>query len=221
MARAPVITVVSQKGGAGKSTVTMQLAAGLARRGRRVEVVDLDIQESATRWAAAAPQDHPFPARVHCFNADTHELPEKLLKWRKRADVILLDCPPSLDHPRTLAALNHTDLALIPVVPSPTDLWSTRAVERLIIERQKTRPQLQGVLVPNRVGRTSLAADVIDVMHDFDLPVLAASLGQRNAYAQSAAIGGSVFDLGSAAQPAQLEILRLVSAVAKYLGAME
>ena len=221
MARAPVITVVSQKGGAGKSTVTMQLAAGLARRGRRVEVVDLDIQESATRWAAAAPQDHPFPARVHCFNADTHELPEKLLKWRKRADVILLDCPPSLDHPRTLAALNHTDLALIPVVPSPTDLWSTRAVERLIIERQKTHPQLQGVLVPNRVGRTSLAADVIDVMHDFDLPVLAASLGQRNAYAQSAAIGGSVFDLGSAAQPAQLEILRLVSAVAKYLGAME
>ena len=221
MARAPVITVVSQKGGAGKSTVTMQLAAGLARRGRRVEVVDLDIQESATRWAAAAPQDHPFPARVHCFNADTHELPEKLLKWRKRADVILLDCPPSLDHPRTLAALNHTDLALIPVVPSPTDLWSTRAVERLIIERQKTRPQLQGVLVPNRVGRTSLAADVIDVMHDFDLPVLAASLGQRNAYAQSAAIGGSVFDLGSAAQPAQLEVLRLVSAVAKYLGAME
>ena len=221
MARAPVITVVSQKGGAGKSTVTMQLAAGLARRGRRVEVVDLDIQESATRWAAAAPQDHPFPARVHCFNADTHELPEKLLKWRKRADVILLDCPPSLDHPRTLAALNHTDLALIPVVPSPTDLWSTRAVERLIIERQKTRPQLQGVLVPNRVGRTSLAADVIDVMHDFELPVLAASLGQRNAYAQSAAIGGSVFDLGSAAQPAQLEILRLVSAVAKYLGAME
>ena len=221
MARAPVITVVSQKGGAGKSTVTMQLAAGLARRGRRVEVVDLDTQESATRWAAAAPQDHPFPARVHCFNADTHELPEKLLKWRKRADVILLDCPPSLDHPRTLAALNHTDLALIPVVPSPTDLWSTRAVERLIIERQKTRPQLQGVLVPNRVGRTSLAADVIDVMHDFDLPVLAASLGQRNAYAESAAIGGSVFDLGSAAQPAQLEVLRLVSAVAKCLGAME
>ncbi|MCB1959363.1 MAG: ParA family protein [Rhodocyclaceae bacterium] len=221
MARAPIITLVSQKGGAGKSTVTMQLAAGLARRGRRVEVVDLDAQESATRWAAAASPEHPFPARVHCFTAAPYELPDKLAKWRKRADVILLDCPPSIDHPRTLAALNHTDLAVVPVVPSPTDLWSTRAIERLILQLQQQRPALQGVLLPNRVGHTSLAADVIEVMQDFDLPVLAARLGQRNAYAQSAAIGGSVFDLGSAAQPAQLEVLRLVSAIAKRLGAME
>ena len=221
MARAPVITLVSQKGGAGKSTVAMQLAAGLARRGRSVEVCDLDMQESATRWAAAAPETQPFPARMHRFAADPHELPAKLEKWRQRADAVLLDCPPALDHPRTLAALNHTDLAIIPVVPSPTDLWSTRAIERLIVELQHARPELRAVLLPNRVTRTALAADVIEVMREFELPVLAAALGQRNAYAQSAAIGGSVFDLGSAAQPAQLEVLRLVSAVAKRLGELE
>ncbi|HPR05831.1 MAG TPA: ParA family partition ATPase [Denitromonas sp.] len=221
MARAPIITLISQKGGAGKTTVTMQLAAGLARRGRKVEVVDLDMQESASRWAAAASPEHPFPARMHRFSDDPRELAEKLAKWRKRADVVLLDCPPSIDHPRTLAALNHTDLAIIPVVPSPTDLWSTRAVERLIVALQATHPGLQGVLVPNRVTRTSLAADVMEVMHEFDLPVLSAILNQRNAYAQSAAVGGSVFDLGSAAQPAQLEVLRLVSAVVKRLGGGE
>ncbi|MFV0662569.1 ParA family partition ATPase [Denitromonas sp.] len=220
MARAPIVTLISQKGGAGKTTVTMQLAAGLARRGRRVEVVDLDMQESASRWAAAAAPGHPFPARVHHFTQAPLELPDKLAKWRKRADVIVLDCPPSIDHPRTLAALNHTDLAIIPVVPSPTDLWSTRAVERLIVGLQATRPGLQGVLVPNRVMRTSLASDVMAVMQEFDLPVLSTVLTQRNAYAQSAAIGGSVFDLGSAAQPAQLEVLRLVSAVVKRLGAL-
>ncbi len=221
MARAPVITLVSQKGGAGKSTVTMQLAAGLARRGRHVEVCDLDAQESATRWAAAAPDTQAFPARMHRFSGDPHELPAKLEKWSKRADAVLLDCPPALDHPRTLAALNHTDLAIIPVVPSPTDLWSTRAIERLIVELQQSRPQLRAVLLPNRVTRTALAADVIEVMREFELPVLSAALGQRNAYAQSAAIGGSVFDLGSAAQPAQLEVLRLVSAVAKRLGELK
>jgi len=221
MTRAPVITLVSQKGGAGKSTVTMQLAAGLARRGRKVEVVDLDMQESATRWAAAAPPEHPFPARMHLFTGEPHELPSKLEKWCKRADAVLIDCPPALDHPRTLAALNHTDLAIVPVVPSPTDLWSTRAIERLIVSLQQTRPHLRAVLLPNRVSRTALASDVIEVMREFELPLIAAALGQRNAYAQSAAIGGSVFDLGSAAQAAQVEVLRLISAVAKRLGELE
>lgn len=221
MARGPIITLVSQKGGAGKSTITMQLAAGLARRGRRIEVVDLDAQESATRWAASASEAHPFPAKVHRFTGAPLELPAKLLKWSDRADAVLVDCPPALDHPRTLAALNHTDLAIIPVVPSPTDLWSTRAIERIIVDLQKSRPQLRAVLLPNRVSRTALAADVIEVMHDFELPVLAAAIAQRNAYAQSAAIGGSVFDLGSAAKPAQVEILRLVSAVVKRLGELE
>jgi len=221
MARGPIITLVSQKGGAGKSTLTMQLAAGLARRGRKIEVVDLDAQASATRWAEAANAANPFPAKMHPFNGEPLELPGKLLKWSNRADAVLIDCPPALDHPRTLAALNHTDLAIIPVVPSPTDLWSTRAIERIIVELQKSRPQLRAVLLPNRVSRTALAADVIEVMHDFELPVLAAPIAQRNAYAQSAAIGGSVFDLGSAAKPAQLEILRLVSAVAKRLGELE
>lgn len=221
MARGPVITVVSQKGGAGKSTITMQLAAGLARRGRIIEVVDLDVQETATRWAEAAAPAQPFPARMHRFNGEPLELPAKLAKWSRRADAVIVDCPPALDHPRTLAALNHTDLAIIPVVPSPTDLWSTRAIERIIVDLKKSRPQLKAVLLPNRVSRTALAADVIEVMHDFELPVLAAAIAQRNAYAQSAAIGGSVFDLGSAAKPAQLEILRLVSAVAKRLGELE
>lgn len=221
MARGPIITLVSQKGGAGKSTITMQLAAGLARRGRRIEVVDLDAQESATRWAASASEAHPFPAKMHRFTGEPLELPAKLLKWSDRSDAVLVDCPPALDHPRTLAALNHTDLAIIPVVPSPTDLWLTRAIERIIVDLQKSRPQLRAVLLPNRVSRTALAADVIEVMHDFELPVLAAAIAQRNAYAQSAAIGGSVFDLGSAAKPAQVEILRLVSAVAKRLGELE
>ena len=109
------------------------------------------------------------------------------------------------------------DLAIVPVVPSPTDLWSTRAIEQLIHRLQSTRPTLQGVLLPNRVTRTILASDVLDVMRDFDLPMLPAALGQRNAYAQSAAIGGSVFELGSAAELAQIEVKRLVGAVMNRL----
>ena len=81
-------------------------------------------------------------------------------------------------------------------------------VERLILQVQagaKHARPLKAALVPNRVLRTSLAWDVLEVMRDFSLPVLGAGLSQRNAFAQSAVIGGSVYQLGRAAAEAARE----------------
>ena len=76
---------------------------------------------------------------------------------------------------------------------------------------------LRGALVPNRVMRTALAGDVLDVLHDFSLPVLDAALSQRSAYALSAVRGTSVFGLGRAAVAAQEEVGQLVAAVLKLI----
>ncbi len=110
------------------------------------------------------------------------------------------------------------DAVLIPVVPSPTDLWSTRAVEHLVLATRERRPKLRAALLPNRVQRTALATDVLEVLREFALPVLNASLSQRNAYAQSAVLGGSVLDLGRAAAVAREEVERLTAAVLKLIG---
>ncbi|MDX5445821.1 MAG: chromosome partitioning protein ParA, partial [Zoogloeaceae bacterium] len=129
------------------------------------------------------------------------------------SDVLILDCPPSIENPFTGAALDLAQLAIVPVVPSPTDLWSTRAIERLILDRRK----LAGVLLPNRVTRTALCDDVLEVMQDFELPVLDAALSQRSAYALSAVRGSSVFALGRSALAAREEVERLVAAVLTQL----
>ena len=222
MARPAVITVVSQKGGAGKSTLTMQLAAGLARVGRRVAIVDLDPQETALRWAHSADPATPFPARVTPLDGEPATLREQLRAIRKGVDHVLLDCPPSIEHAATLAALDEADLALVPVVPSPADLWSTKGVERLILQvqaaRQASARPLRAALVPNRVVRTNLAWDVLAVMRDFSLPVLGAGLSQRNAFAQSAVIGASVYQLGRAAAEAMREVDKLNTEVLKLTG---
>jgi chromosome partitioning protein len=134
------------------------------------------------------------------------------------ADYVVLDTPPSIYHPSTLAALAVAHLAVIPAVPSPTDLWSTLAVERLILNRMEQSHRLHGCIVPNRVQNTALATDVLELLHEFTLPILDAMLCQRNAYAQSAVIGASVFQLGSGAEAAQGEVRKLIAAVLKQLG---
>lgn len=218
MARAKVVTVLSQKGGAGKSTLTMQLAGGVARLGLRVVVIDLDPQETALRWSHAAPEAAPFPATVIRLDTDVGGLGGRLRKLCRDGGVVLLDCPPSIEHPATLAALQEADLALVPVVPSPADLWSTKGVERLILQVQASRKGLRAALVPNRVVRTNLAWDVLEVMRDFSLPVLGAALSQRNAFAQSAVIGGTVYQLGRGGADAAREVDKFVVEVLKLIG---
>ncbi len=213
------IALVSQKGGAGKTTITMQLAAALAAAGRRVAVADLDPQESALRWAEAAAGGAPCAETVFGVAGDARTIARALERGARDCDIVLLDCPPSIEHPHTLGALERADLAVVPVVPGPTDLWSTRAVEKLILLVQQRRPALRAALLPNRVQRTALAGDVLEVMREFSLPVLPVALAQRNAYAQSAVEGGSVFHLGRAAQAARDEMTRLAAALLDLSGA--
>ncbi|MBW7862504.1 MAG: AAA family ATPase [Rhodocyclaceae bacterium] len=208
-----VIALISQKGGAGKTTVAMQLAAGLVARGHTVAIADLDPQESAVRWAESASAEAPFPARVRALQGEGAALAKEVRKLARLASIVLLDCPPSIEHPHARAALDLADLALVPVVPSPPDLWSARAVERLILQTIAVRPQLRGAMLVNRAQRTALSGSVIEVLREFELPVLRAGFSQRNAFAQSAVIGGSVLDLGKAAESAQIELMRVVDAV--------
>ena len=212
-----LIALISQKGGSGKTTVAMQLAAGLVLAGHRVALADLDPQESASRWAESAPPETPFPAQLVRLQGKAKDMAKTLKPVANGVDVVVMDCPPSIEPPPTLSALERCDLALVPVVPSPTDLWATRGIERLILDRQRKRPALRGALLPNRVMRTSLAGDVLDVLQDFELPVLDAALSQRSAYALSAVRGTSVFGLGRAATAAQEEVEQVVAAVLKLI----
>ena len=208
-----VVAVVSQKGGAGKTTVAMQLGGGFHAIGASVLLVDLDPQESAFRWAESAPLlDSDLQLDVRKMSG--LELIKHVAELQQEADYVVLDTPPSIYHPSTLAALAVAH----PAVPSPTDLWSTLAVERLILNRMEQSHRLHGCILPNRVQNTALATDVLELLHEFTLPILDAMLCQRNAYAQSAVIGASVFQLGPAAEAAQEEVRKLIAAVLKQLG---
>ena len=214
---AKIIALVNQKGGPGKTTLAMHLAGELARRGERVMVADADPQATATRWASAAPEDLPFPAAVGGLAATDGRLHRELRKFIDAFDVIVVDCPPSADSPVSQSALLVADLALVPVIPSPPDLWAGLAIRETIDRVNAVNEDLDARLVVNqRKPHTRLAASMADLLPRYGIPVLETQIGDREAFRHAAAGGVTAADVPRATVAAA-EISRFTDEVLAIL----
>lgn len=188
-----IISVANQKGGVGKSTLAMLLAGVYAHRGWKVLVVDADPQATATRWASAAPEDEPFPATVSGLAAAGEKIHREVRKYVGDYDIIFIDCPPAVESPVPLSSFMIADLVLVPVLPSPADVWATRAIEALIERAQDFNESLQARIVPNRVKDTTIARESMKFLrNNFKIQCTRSMLGDRTAYQQSVAMGSIV-----------------------------
>lgn len=212
---ARVIAVVNQKGGAGKTTLTMLLAGAIAEKGAKVLVADADPQNTASHWATAG---EGFPATVEDLSGEEGKLHKHLRKRLDDYDYIVIDSPPAASAPVTLSALRLAQLALVPVIPSPLDLWASMRIREAIQAAGEKNPLLQARIVVNQAQmNTILARDVLELLPEFGIPTLAAQLKQRTAYRQCAALGTTVAALGSRAAIANLEVDALRREVARIL----
>lgn len=191
--QAKIITVFNQKGGCGKTSIAMHIGGSLGRRGRRVKIIDADPQNTATRWHAQARDDAPFPARISNLSGLGSALHRELRADVKNFDYIVVDCPPSVDSPIAGSALLVSDLAVIPVVPSPADLWAALPAKKLAAQAQATNPSLKVVTVFNMVQRTAMAKGAQDVIAaDKEMPLLQSQLGLRSAFRECQVMGSTV-----------------------------
>ena len=215
---AKIIAVVNQKGGSGKTTVSMQMAGTLARRGKRVLVVDADPQGTATRWAASAEDDNPFPAAVVGLSAASEKVHREVRKFVDNYDFILIDCPPAADSPVPQSALLVADLALVPIIPSPLDIWAAIGIREVIRNIGDINEELRARLVVNQCQpNTSLAKEAMEVLPEFGIDVCGTYLRQRTVYRQSAVFGQTVHDFGKKAAHAVEEIEGLTNEVVAIL----
>jgi chromosome partitioning protein len=215
---AKIIAVCNQKGGSGKTTLSMQLAGTLARRKNKVLVVDADPQGTATRWAASADDENPFPASVIGLSAASEKVHREVKKFVADYDFIVIDCPPAADSPVPQSALLIADLALVPIIPSPLDLWASVGIRQVIENVSDINETLIARLVVNQCQpKTNLAKDTLEVLPEFGIPVCKNYLRQRTAYRQSAVFGQTVQDFGSKAKDAIQEIEALTKEVLSIL----
>lgn len=215
---ARIFSTVNQKGGCGKTTLTMQLAGTLGRSGYRVLIVDADPQGTATRWAASAGDDQPFPARVAGLAAAGSKVHREVKKYLNDYEYILVDCPPAVDSPVPQSALLIADLALIPIIPSPADLWAAAGTRTLVERALDLNPSLQARLVVNMLQpNTSLSQESLEVLEEFEIPLTQSKLHLRTAYRQAAVFGGTVHDLGREAAKAIQEVDALAQEILTLL----
>ena len=212
---AKIIAVVNQKGGAGKTTLAMLLAGSLADSGKRVLVADADPQNTALHWAGMG---GGFPAEVEDVSGEEGKLHKALRKRQEEFDYIVIDSPPAAAAPVTASALRAARLALVPVIPSPLDLWASVRIREAIAHARHKNPELEARLMVNQIQlNTLLAQEVLGMLPEFGIPMLAASLKSRTAYRQCAALGTTIRALGSRAAMASLEVDALRREVERLL----
>lgn len=203
---AVVYTVAQQKGGSGKTMLAANLAAAFAAR-CRVALLDIDPQRSLTRWYGIRVARAQPPAALALADVSGWRLAGELEKLRRSHDVVLIDSPPQVDTDAKLA-VRSADLVLVPIQPSPPDLWAAEATLKLAAgERRQAR------LVFNRAPAASKLRSAMETeITERRLSLLPVALGNRAAYANAFAAGLGVTEAAPRSVAAQ-EVLALLAAV--------
>ena len=186
-----IVSCLSLKGGCGKSTITLNLAACLPGK---VAVIDLDPQQSITKWAkqsgTALSYVHPL---VLGDKKPVKQFKSELDRIVKGSDYVVIDTPPQLEKAALFAAL-ISDLLLIPTTPSPLDIWAAEAAVRTGREAKKERggrkPKI--ILIPSRVQpQTVMGRELSDTLKALGETV-GPAITQRVALVESAVVGETI-----------------------------
>ena len=208
---AQVIAVAQQKGGAGKTMLATQLGVALGMT-RRVGLLDIDPQGSLGAWArlrAANPKAH---ASLTVESVSGWRLSNTLDAIRRDCDLLVIDTPPVLDSDAR-RAIRGADLVLIPLNPSPPDLWAAEGT--LTLAAEERRPV---ALVFNRAPAASKLRRRLEAeIAARRLRLVDEALGNRAAYANSFAEGLGVAEAGPSTL-AGAEITALATRLASILG---
>ncbi len=207
-----IYSVMNQKGGVGKTTLSLALAACLARTGSRVLLIDADPQGSALDWAAARERE-PLFSVVGFPRPSIHK---EIGQIGKGYDHIVIDGPPRVTD-LARSAIMASDCVVIPVQPSPYDIWAAEEVVKLIDEARVYKDKLKSAFVVNRkITNTAIGRDVADALAAYPIHVLTAAVTQRVIFAESATQGQAVFEIDPTG-PAAAEIEAVLAELMEYV----
>jgi len=193
-----VISLLNQKGGVGKTTLSIHIATALAECGT-VLLVDADPQGSALDWKAQRSAPDKFPV----IGLPKPTLHREVSAIGQHYDWIVIDGPPRVNE-LAKSAIAASDIVLIPVQPSPFDVWAAQDIIDLVNECSVIKPDLQTRFVINRLfSGTKLGAEVNEALAGFEIPVMHAAIRNRTEYAKAVRLGMTAVETEPASPAAQ------------------
>lgn len=185
-----IISVLNQKGGVGKTTLSVNLAAALALAKNKVLLVDADSQGSALDWHSSREREALFTV-VGLAKPTLHK---DMPTLAGHYDHVIIDGPPRANDVAR-SAIMASQTILIPLQPSPYDVWAAEEIVKLIQEAQVYRDDIKVLFTVNRrVANTAIGRDVSSALECYPFPLTRNVISQRVVFAESAAQGLSVLE---------------------------
>ena len=203
-----ILAFISQKGGSGKTTLSVNIAAFVAANGFSVSIVDLDPQASASAWCEARDADDISIETTHPPLLD-----KTVNRLRKNgANLILIDTPP---HNSTAAAnaVSVADFVIVPVRPASFDLAAVADTARLVKQAVGRASSVINAIPPN----TKVADPASEILTEQGLPILS-MIGQRMAFQHAATLGKGVVETEPSSRAAE-EVIELWNAINRQVNA--
>jgi chromosome partitioning protein len=197
-----IIAIANSKGGVGKSTCAVHLAAWLHEQGHRVTLADCDTQQSSSEWIREAV---PEVKAVRLDSPD--EILNELPLLNQDADYVVADGPGSQTE-TSRALLLRADLAIVPCKASMLEVRALAKATEVLRQAQDIRSgKPAAVIVLSMVGRNyRLTKDMKDAAAALELPLASTPMILRQIYADAPGQGAVVWNLGSRAREAAAEV---------------
>lgn len=173
------IAYVQQKGGVGKTSLAIHSACTLAAGGHKTLLVDMDPQGSILAWYEHA---SALPDKLTVSTCESAKDLDDLTGY----SFVIIDTPGRL----SAAVLPHCDLVVLPVAPSPLDIWAAADSVQLVKDAQAKHPGLKAAMAVNRAQHNRLSREIFEVIDGYGLPLIPQAIRQLTAYATSLASGG-------------------------------
>ncbi len=184
-----IISFLNQKGGVGKTTISTNIAVSLQMDNQKVLLVDSDPQGSLRDWNEAN-EGKLIPV----VGLDRETLAKDIEGVKSGYDIVIIDGAPQSSK-LVAAAIKVSHLVIIPVTPSPYDVWACSDLIEIIKARQEVTngsPVCRFLISRSRKG-TNLSEDIIEALSGYEIPILENRTTHREVYAKTASEGLTVY----------------------------
>lgn len=208
-----ILSTVSLKGGAGKTTIAVNLAVELAHKNFKVSLIDADPNnQNVIKWSGFRPEN--LPTITIAGLADPEALRKNINQYLIQSDFVIIDGTPALEH-LTGTIMMVSDLILLPLKSSTWDVWAF--VDKFLPklnDAKSLRPDLDCRILRNAVNsRKKISREVFKLLEDHELPIMDTAIGDRTVYEVAPMHGKGITEMEDL--KAKFEITQLTNEIIK------